>query len=84
MLGCSEIDMVINIGRVKDRDYIYVHDEIAAVVALTKTHNKVLKVILECGALTKEEIIDTCIVSVLAGAQFVKTSTGLCVITNLE
>jgi deoxyribose-phosphate aldolase len=68
--------MVMNIGRLKDRDYYYVFNEISSVAKITHSHNRVLKVILECALLTKEEIIDACIISVLAGAHFVKTSTG--------
>jgi deoxyribose-phosphate aldolase len=75
-MGCAEIDMVINIGRVKDRDYLYVYNEISSVAKIVNAHKRVLKVILECSALTKEEIVDTCLISALAGAHFVKTSTG--------
>jgi len=75
-LGADEIDMVINIGKLKDKDYKYVFNEIKEIVTIVKRTNKLLKVILECGSLTEEEIITGCILSVLAGADFVKTSTG--------
>lgn len=72
--GASEIDMVINIGALKDKDYAYVEKEIAEI---KKTiGNKVLKVIIETCYLTEEEKIKACELSVNAKADFVKTSTG--------
>ncbi|ELR25529.1 deoxyribosephosphate aldolase [Acanthamoeba castellanii str. Neff] len=78
-LGVDEIDMVVNVGRLKDQAYGYVLGDIKAVVtAATRADGSqaVVKVILETGALTREEIIDGCLLSSLAGAHFVKTSTG--------
>eukprot|EP01102_Stenamoeba_stenopodia_P007417 TRINITY_DN2075_c0_g1_i1.p1 TRINITY_DN2075_c0_g1~~TRINITY_DN2075_c0_g1_i1.p1 ORF type:complete len:307 (+),score=102.69 TRINITY_DN2075_c0_g1_i1:114-1034(+) len=78
-LGTKEIDMVINMGLLKDGDYLAVLNDIKAVVkAIDEGSNggSILKVILECGALTREEIVDGGIISVLAGADFIKTSTG--------
>jgi deoxyribose-phosphate aldolase len=116
-MGVDEIDMVVNVGKLKDQAFNYVLADIKAVVeatarfssslslslsplcsalvfaptrALTLTRMRlvavcwrrsdgsqaVVKVILETGALTRDEIIDGCILSTLAGAQFVKTSTG--------
>jgi len=72
--GADEIDMVINMGRLKDKDFNYVLQDIRGVVQ--SANGNVVKVILECGALTKDEIIQGSILSVLAGAHFVKTSTG--------
>lgn len=75
--GATEVDMVINIGAMKDKQYDLVEADIKAVVdaakgkALTK-----VKVILETCLLTKEEIEIACQLSVRAGADFVKTSTG--------
>lgn len=74
--GADEIDMVINIGKLKDADYSFVKNDIAAVAQICKTNNKVLKVILETCLLTDEEKIIGCKLAVEAGAQFVKTSTG--------
>ncbi len=72
--GANEIDMVINIGALKDKDYAYVEKEIAEI---KKTiGNKVLKVIIETCYLTEEEKIKACELSVNAKADFVKTSTG--------
>lgn len=73
--GATEVDMVINIGALKDKDYDYVKHDIASVV--TMVHPKALvKVIIETSALTDEEKKIACQLSVEAGADFVKTSTG--------
>lgn len=72
--GASEIDMVINIGALKDKDYAYVEKEIAEIKKAIG--NKVLKVIIETCYLTEEEKIKACELSVNAKADFVKTSTG--------
>lgn len=72
--GASEIDMVINVARFKDKDYAYVEDEIREIKKAIG--NKVLKVIIETCLLTDEEKIKACELSVNAGADFVKTSTG--------
>ena len=71
--GASEIDMVINVGLMKDKDYDGVKDDIKAVV---DGSGVVVKVILETCLLTKEEIAEACRISAEAGAHFVKTSTG--------
>jgi deoxyribose-phosphate aldolase len=73
--GADEIDMVMNIGALKDRDYKYVKEDIEKVVEACK-HKAVLKVIIETALLTDEEKIKACELSVEAGADFVKTSTG--------
>lgn len=72
--GASEIDMVIAIGRLKDKDYDYVLDDIKAVKEAIG--DKTLKVIIETCLLTDEEKIKACELSEKAGADFVKTSTG--------
>lgn len=72
--GASEIDMVMNIGALKDKNYDLVRVDIESVKAATK--DKVLKVILETCLLTDEEIIKACELCLEAGADFVKTSTG--------
>lgn len=74
-LGCDEIDMVMNIGRLKDNDYEYVTREIEAVVSCAQ--GRLVKVILECCLLTDEEKIAGAKIVKDAGAHFVKTSTGL-------
>ncbi|MDU5504634.1 MAG: deoxyribose-phosphate aldolase [Anaerococcus vaginalis] len=72
--GADEIDMVINIGRLKDKDYSYVKKDIEYM--RKKTLGKILKVIIETCLLTDEEKIKACELSKEAGADFVKTSTG--------
>ncbi|RLB47231.1 MAG: deoxyribose-phosphate aldolase [Deltaproteobacteria bacterium] len=72
--GADEIDMVVNIGAVKSRDFALVFDDIAAVVAAARTHP--VKVILETSKLTRDEKVMVCALSKAAGAAFVKTSTG--------
>lgn len=72
--GACEIDMVINVGRLKDGEYSYVEDEIREIKEAIGSN--VLKVIIETCLLTDEEKIKACQLSVAAGADFVKTSTG--------
>lgn len=72
--GASEIDMVMNIGRLKDKDYEYVINDIKAVVEAA--NGNIVKVILENCLLSKEEIVRACELCIEAGAHFVKTSTG--------
>lgn len=74
--GADEIDMVIAIGALKDGDYDYVRDDIAAVVQAARDNDAIVKVILETGLLTDEEIVKACRLAEEAGAAFVKTSTG--------
>ncbi len=72
--GADEVDTVMNIGAMKDKNYDLVRDDIKAVVEASQ--GKVVKVILENCLLTKEEIVKACELSIEAGADFVKTSTG--------
>ena len=72
--GAHEIDMVINIGRLKDNDDKYVLREIRDVVEAAD--ERVVKVIIETALLTQEEKIRACKLFVDSGAHFVKTSTG--------
>lgn len=72
--GAKEIDMVINIGKAKEHDYEYILDEIRSVV--NAADGNLVKVILETCYLTPEEIQKTSEMAALAGANFVKTSTG--------
>ena len=72
--GADEIDMVINIGRLKEGNLDYVKQEIASLKAICKEH--VLKVIIETCLLTDEEKVTACKLAKEAGADFVKTSTG--------
>ena len=72
--GATEIDMVINIGALKSKQYEEVEDDIREVVEAAK--GKTVKVIIETGTLTEEEKVKACELSMSAGATFVKTSTG--------
>jgi len=72
--GAREIDMVLNIGALKSGDYETVFEDICRVVKAAKPAD--VKVILETGALSDEEKVVGCTLSKLAGAAFVKTSTG--------
>ena len=72
--GASEIDMVINVGWVKDRLYDKVLEEIKAVKAAGG--GKLLKVIIETCLLTEEEKVELCRVVSQSGAEYIKTSTG--------
>jgi len=74
--GASEIDMVMNVGALKAGDHQQVTSEIRAVAEVVHEKNALLKVILEVGLLTDEEKVTACQISVAAGANFVKTSTG--------
>jgi len=74
-MGADEMDMVMNIGALKDRHYELVKEDIANVVNAT-SNGIVTKVILENAYLTIEEKIVSCLLAEEAGADFVKTSTG--------
>lgn len=72
--GAAEIDMVINIGALKSKDYQTVYEDIQQVVTAAKPH--AVKVILETSALDHEEKVAACVLAKTARAAFVKTSTG--------
>ena len=72
--GAEEVDMVINIGKLKDHEDDYVRDEIAAIKKAC--NGRLLKVIIETCLLTDEEKVRACLLAKEAGADFVKTSTG--------
>ncbi len=72
--GAQEIDMVINISALKDKDYSFVEEDIRAVAEASG--DALVKVIIETCLLTDEEKVKACELSVKAGAAFVKTSTG--------
>lgn len=72
--GADEIDMVLNVGRLKERDDAYIINEISGIKMACQ--GKILKVIIETDLLTKDEIKKACELCVKGGADFVKTSTG--------
>ena len=75
-LGATEVDMVINLGALKSRQLDLVKDDIAAVVNGAHPLGALVKVIIETGYLTEEEKVMACQLAKVAGADFVKTSTG--------
>lgn len=76
LLGAREIDMVINIGALKSRDYKAVEDDIGGVVEACHRGGAICKVILECALLSDDEKRRASQMAKNAGAEFVKTSTG--------
>lgn len=72
--GADEVDMVLNVGKLKDKDFSYIMKEISEIK--TACQGKVLKVIIETDLLTTEEIKIASELCVKGGADFVKTSTG--------
>lgn len=74
--GATEIDMVINIGAMKSKDYALVARDIATVVQTSHTGGAIVKVIIEAALLDDEEKVIACKLAKEAGAEYVKTSTG--------
>lgn len=74
--GCGELDMVQNVGKLLSAESSYVRDEIAAICELAHKRSAIVKVILENCLLTNEQKRLACELSVQAGADCVKTSTG--------
>ncbi|MGE0526066.1 MAG: deoxyribose-phosphate aldolase [Bdellovibrionales bacterium] len=72
--GATELDMVINVGAVRDDNWASVENEVSAVVKAAREHP--VKLILETCLLSREDIVHACNVALIAGARFVKTSTG--------
>ncbi len=74
--SATEIDMVLNVGRLKQGDYNYVENDVMQVVQVAKQNNALCKVIIETALLTDEEKVKACLICKKAEADFVKTSTG--------
>jgi len=74
--GADELDMVINISALKNNDWQFLANELNAVLSIVRSKNKVIKIIIESGVLTEEEIIKCCDLYGAAGVDFMKTSTG--------
>lgn len=74
--GANEIDMVINIGKLKSKDFDYVYNEIREIVNKAKEVEAIVKVIIETCLLTDDEKVKACELAKKANARFVKTSTG--------
>jgi len=75
-LGACEVDMVMNVGALKSRDYRLTERDIAGVVAASRAGGALVKVIIEAALLTDDEKVKACVIARAAGADFVKTSTG--------
>ncbi len=74
--GADELDMVINISAIKNNDWNFIANEINTIMPIVKSKHTILKVIIESGILTDDEIIKCCDIYGAAGVDYVKTSTG--------
>ncbi|MGQ9585261.1 MAG: deoxyribose-phosphate aldolase [Anaerolineae bacterium] len=74
--GARELDMVINVGALKSREYAWVEEDIRAVVNTAHPRGAMVKVIIEAALLTNEEKVKACTLAKAARADYVKTSTG--------
>lgn len=74
--GADELDMVVNISAIKNGDWEFIANEINTIMPIVNNKEKELKVIIESGILTDDEIIKCCDIYGAAGVDYVKTSTG--------
>lgn len=74
--GADELDVVANISAIKNKDFTYIANEINHIMPIIKSKGKTIKVIIESGILTDEEIIACCDIYGAAGIDYLKTSTG--------
>jgi deoxyribose-phosphate aldolase len=74
--GADELDIVANISAIKNADWAYIADEINHIMPIVRSKGKTVKIIIESGVLTNEEIIACCDIYGAAGIDFLKTSTG--------
>ena len=74
--GADELDVVINISAIKNNDWIYLANEINHIMPIIRAKNKLVKIIIESGILTNDEIIKCCEIYGLAGIHYLKTSPG--------
>ncbi|MCO6497090.1 MAG: deoxyribose-phosphate aldolase [Chitinophagaceae bacterium] len=74
--GADELDMVVNISAIKNGDWTFLANEINTVMPLVKNKGKIIKLIIESGVLTDDEIIKCCDIYGAAGVDYMKTSTG--------
>ena len=75
-LGACELDMVLNVGELKSGNYRLVERDVAAVVEAGRRGGALVKVIIEAALLSDDEKVKACVLAKVAGADFVKTSTG--------
>lgn len=74
--GADELDVVVNISAIKNADWVYLANEINHIMPVVKSKNKTVKIIIESGVLTDDEIIKCCELYGVAGIDYLKTSTG--------
>jgi deoxyribose-phosphate aldolase len=74
--GADELDVVANISAIKNGDWSAIADEINHIMPIIRSKNKVVKIIIESGVLTDDEIIKCCDIYGIAGIDYLKTSTG--------
>ncbi|NCI51456.1 deoxyribose-phosphate aldolase [Sediminibacterium roseum] len=74
--GADELDVVVNISAIKNNDWMYLASEINHIMPIIRSKGKVVKIIIESGVLTDEEIVKCCEIYGVAGIDFLKTSTG--------
>lgn len=74
--GADELDVVANIAAIKNGDWSAIADEINHIMPIIRSKNKVVKIIIESGVLTDDEIIKCCDIYGIAGIDYLKTSTG--------
>lgn len=74
--GVDELDIVTNVAAIKNGDWTFIANEINTIMPIVRERKKVVKIIIESGMLTDEEIIKCCDIYGAAGVDFLKTSTG--------
>lgn len=74
--GVDELDVVANISAIKNQDWVYLANELNHIIPVVKSKNKTIKIIIESGILTNDEIIKCCELYGVAGIDYLKTSTG--------
>ncbi len=74
--GADELDVVVNISAIKNNDWQYLANELNHILPVIRSKGKVIKVIIESGVLTEDEIVKCCELYGVAGIDFLKTSTG--------
>lgn len=74
--GADELDLVINISAIKNNDWVFLASELNAILSIVRKRAKIIKIIIETGLLTDEEMIKCCDLYGASGVDFMKTSTG--------
>lgn len=74
--GVDELDVVANISAIKNQDWVYLANELNHIMPVVKSKNKTIKIIIESGILTDDEMIKCCELYGVAGIDYLKTSTG--------